>query len=249
MEQSKMNKIKKIMPVLIILILTVILIICIIRYSKLEEQKSKEIIASTTSINETKKEEKQPEKIIDDWRLTLANSEHILPEDFSIELASIDETRKFDKRAIGELNQMIKAMQKEKITKIWVQSAYRSVERQTELYNDSVEKYIKKGKSQEEAEKLTLQFINKPGGSDHNIGLGVDFNNVDKSFAKTEAFTWLQEHAQEYGFVLRYPEEKEEITKITYEPWHWRYVGQEHAKVMNEKNMCLEEYVEYLKQI
>ena len=102
------------------------------------------------------------------------------------------------------------------------------------------------GISQEEAERLTDEYINKPGASDHNLGLAVDFNYVDNKFDDLEAFKWLKENAEDYGFILRYPKDKEEITKISYESWHWRYVGEEHAKKMNELNMCLEEYIEYL---
>ena len=181
-----------------------------------------------------------------DWRLTLANYENIIPENFEIELANIDEERQFDARAIQYLNQMMEDMRNDGITNIWIQSAYRSVKKQKELYNNSINKYLKQGKTQEEAERLTLEYINKPGASDHNLGLAVDFNYVDENFEDLNGFEWLQQNAEKYGFILRYPKDKEEITKIKYEPWHWRFVGQEHAKKMNELNMCLEEYVNYL---
>ena len=181
-----------------------------------------------------------------DWRLTLANYENIIPEDFEIELANIDEERQFDARAIKYLNQMMEDMRNDGITNIWIQSAYRSVKKQKELYNNSINKYLKQGKTQEEAERLTLEYINKPGASDHNLGLAVDFNYVDENFEDLNGFEWLQQNAEKYGFILRYPKDKEKITKIKYEPWHWRFVGQEHAKKMNELNMCLEEYVNYL---
>ncbi len=185
-------------------------------------------------------------KQIDDWRLVLVNYDNVLPTDFEVELASIDKSRKFDARAIGELNQMVKDMKKQRISNIWPQSTYRSIAKQEELFNESVEKYINQGLTQEEAETLTMNFINKPGTSEHNLGLAVDFNYVEKSFENTKEFKWLQENAENYGFVLRYPEDKKEITKVNYEPWHWRYVGVEHAKKMNELNMCLEEYINYL---
>ena len=186
------------------------------------------------------------EKKVDDWRLTLANYENLLPENFTVKVSNIDKTRQFDSRAIGELNDMMNAMKKDGITNVWVQSAYRSVARQKELYDSSVQKYLQQGKSKEEAEKLTDEYINKPGSSDHNLGLAVDFNYVDNKFEKLDGFKWLKKNAENYGFVLRYPKDKEEITKIAYESWHWRYVGVEHAKKMNELNMCLEEYIDYL---
>lgn len=187
------------------------------------------------------------EVIIDDWRLTLANYENSLPEDFEIELAKIDNTRQFDKRAINELMRMMKDLKKAGIQNVWIQSAYRSIEYQQGLFDEKVNKYILQGRTREEAENLTLQTINRPGTSDHNLGLAVDFNYVNYSFDDTKGFKWLLENAENYGFILRYRKDKEEITKVNYEPWHWRYVGVEHAKKINELDMCLEEYIEYLK--
>ena len=184
---------------------------------------------------------------VDDWRIRLANYDNLLPEDFEVDLANIDETRQFDARAIDYLTDMLNDMRKDGIVNIWVQSAYRSVARQKELYDNKMNEYLEEGKTQEEAQKLTEEYINKPGSSDHNLGLAVDFNYVDNSFAKTDAYKWLLKNAENYGFILRYPKDKEDITKIEYESWHWRYVGEEHTKKMNELDMCLEEYVEYLK--
>lgn len=197
------------------------------------------VVEGKTIENETKE--------INDWRLVLVNYENILPENFSVRLSNIDETRKFDSRAIKPLNNMITDMKKDGIKNVWVQSSYRSVEKQKEIFNNKVNSYIKQGKTKEEAERLTLETVNRPGTSDHNLGLAVDFNYVNYNFDETQAFEWLQENAENYGFILRYQKEKEEITKVNYEPWHWRYVGVEHAKKINELNMCLEEYIEYLK--
>ena len=188
------------------------------------------------------------EKKIDDWRLTLVNYKNTLPDNFEPSLAQIDGSKQFDSRAVNELNQMLKDMKGDGISNVWVQSAYRSVEYQTGLFNNKINTYMKQGKSREEAEKMTLKTINRPGTSEHNLGLAVDFNYVDYSFDTTDAFKWLQKNAENYGFILRYKEEKEDITKVDYEPWHWRFVGVEHAKKMNELNMCLEEYIEYLKK-
>ena len=81
-----------------------------------------------------------------------------------------------------------------------------------------------------------------PGCSDHNLGLGIDICSLYQSFEYTDEYKWLQQHAEDYGFVLRYPKDKEAITKVKFEPWHWRYVGVEAAKEMNSLGMCLEEY-------
>jgi D-alanyl-D-alanine carboxypeptidase len=138
---------------------------------------------------------------ITDWRLTLANYENILPEGFEVELEEIADGKQFDSRAIKDLKAMINSMRRDGISNVWVQSAYRSVERQKELYNNSIQKYLKQGKTQEEAERLTDEYINKPGASDHNLGLAVDFNNVDNNFEDLKAFKWLKENAEDYGFI------------------------------------------------
>lgn len=181
--------------------------------------------------------------LLDDWQIRLVNRENPLPDDFTVELENLDASRKFDKRAIEPLKQMICDMRDQGIKNIWAQSTYRSIEYQKGLYEKSINKYLKQGKSQEEAQKLTDEYINRPGTSEHHLGLAVDFNNVDEGFENTKAYKWLLENASDYGFILRYPKEKENITGIEYEPWHWRYVGPEHAKKMKEQNLCLEEYV------
>ena len=183
-----------------------------------------------------------------DWKLTLINQNNKFPEDYNISLESIDEYRKFDSRAIKYLMKMLNDMKDNGITNIWVQSSYRSVEYQQKIYTNQIEQYKKQGKTEQEAIVLTEKIINKPGYSEHNLGLAVDFNYVNEEFEDTKAFKWLKENAENYGFILRYPKEKEDITKIKYEPWHWRYVGEENAKKMNKLNMCLEEYIECIKK-
>ena len=260
-KKKKLNK-RKIAIVILIIIIVIIVIVRKSRNkitvetttnqveqtaSKQEENKIEEEQEKEQGQSSNQNQEQKPENEITDWRLTLANYENLLPENFTVKVENIDKTRQFDARAIDELNDMMNQMKKDGITNIWIQSAYRSVARQKELYDASVKKYLQEGKTQEEAEKLTNEYINKPGSSDHNLGLAVDFNKVDNGFEKLDGFKWLQKNAENYGFVLRYPKDKEDITKIAYESWHWRYVGVEHAKKMNELNMCLEEYIQYLK--
>ena len=90
---------------------------------------------------------------------------------------------------------------------------------------------------------VNRDYILPPGTSEHNAGLAMDIISQDVDFEKTKAFGWLQEHAQDYGFILRYPKDKEDITKITYEPGHWRYVGKEDAVKIKQSGVCLEEYL------
>ncbi len=185
-------------------------------------------------------------KEITDWNLKLVNYENVLAEDFEVDLTTVDRNRKFDSRAVDDLKKMINDMKKSGISNVWIQSAYRSVSRQEELFENKVNQYIKEGKTREEAEELTSILINRPGTSEHNLGLAIDFNYVDYTFENGEGFKWLKENAEKYGFILRYSREKEDITRVGYEPWHWRYVGREHATRINELHMCLEEYIDYL---
>ena len=230
-------------------VIVIIILICTLLFVVKENHSStKEIQIEEKNNIADKLQSDEKNKEIDDWRLVLVNYENTLPNDFSPELSNIDKTRKFDSRAIEFLMMMLEDIKYQGYKNIWPQSTYRSVARQEEIFNKKVNSYISMGKTREEAEKLTLQKINKPGTSEHNLGLAVDFNNVDYNFEKSKEYKWLMENAENYGFILRYPREKKDITKVDCEPWHWRYVGEEHAKKMNELNMCLEEYVEYLKQ-
>nr|MCR5149896.1 M15 family metallopeptidase [Clostridiales bacterium] len=74
-------------------------------------------------------------------------------------------------------------------------------------------------------------------------GIAMDICSLYQSFDKSNEYKWLEEHAADYGFILRYPKNKENITKIIYEPWHWRYVGVENAKAIKQSGKCLEEYL------
>ena len=208
--KRKLNKKKVILVSIIFLIFIALIVKAIIPNQTVETSSNDEnthiSTANETTANQVQQEEiKQPEpkvkKEITEWNLRLANYENVLPEDFKVEVAEIADDRQFDARAIKYLKQMMNAMGKDGISNVWVQSAYRSVERQKELYDNSVKKYLKQGKTQEEAEKLTDEYINKPGSSDHNLGLAVDFNYVDNKFEDLDAFKWLQENAEHYGFI------------------------------------------------
>ena len=241
------DKNRFIYAILAILIL-IIIILSIILINSNKKEENKEQYSENTESNTTQNEElNNSPKEITDWKLILVNIDNAIPDDYNMELVDIDEYRKFDSRAIDALKEMIEAERKSGASGIWVQSAYRSIEYQEEVFNKQVQEYINEGKTKEEAEELTLKIINKPGTSEHNLGLAVDFNYANNEFEDSTAFTWLKENAEDYGFILRYPKDKVDITKVDYEPWHWRYVGIENAKEINKLGYCLEEYIEYLK--
>lgn len=125
-------------------------------------------------------------------------------------------------------------------------SAYRPYSSQERNFNNRVEKYISQGKSRDEAESITAAVIARPGTSEHQTGLAIDFNPCTDDFEKSREYKWLKKHAGEYGFVQRYEKSKSSVTGIINESWHYRYVGVYNAKKMNDLGMCLEEYIDYL---
>ncbi len=133
-----------------------------------------------------------------------------------------------------------------------VTSAYRSYAYQESLFNPTYQKYLNQGYSEQEAlEKAMAESDrNPPGASEHQTGLCLDMHNIPTgasvAFGETDAFKWLKENCWKFGFILRYPEDKTEITQIDYEPWHYRYVGRYHAQRMHEMDLCLEEYWDLL---
>ena len=137
---------------------------------------------------------------------------------------------------------------------VWMQSGYRSVSYQTKLYERKTQYYRDKGYDEATAKEKAAAIVNPPGYSEHNCGLAADLNSpehtgLDEGFENTAAFRWLCEHAAEYGFILRYPQGAEDATEITYEPWHWRYVGVENAAKINASGLCFEDYIAALQQI
>lgn len=124
-------------------------------------------------------------------------------------------------------------------------SGYRSYSTQKRLYQEFVDEYLNQGYSQQEAEDLASNRRNPPGSSEHNIGICMDIICASSSanFQNTSAYAWLQANAADYGFILRYPEDKVDITGVKFEPWHWRYVGVENAAAIKNSGLCLEEYL------
>lgn len=121
-------------------------------------------------------------------------------------------------------------------------SGYRSYETQVELYNNKVNQKLNEGYSEEEAPIQAATVVMVPGSSEHNLGYAMDIVCVEEWFETTDEFAWLTENAEDYGFILRYPEDKQDITMVIYEPWHWRYVGVDAAKAINASGLTLEEY-------
>lgn len=178
--------------------------------------------------------------------LVLVNDQVPLPDDWQVTPAFIGEET-VDQRIYSPLSQMINAAAEDDIW-LWVASGYRSVEDQESVLNREIREHMTNdGMTEEEAREYSLRTIARPGHSEHHTGFVVDINDVSDNFEDTEPYRWLSEHAAEYGFVQRYRADKVDITGIDNESWHYRYVGKEHAQEMERLDMCLEEYVQYLK--
>lgn len=182
------------------------------------------------------------------WQLRLVNSAHPLPEDWAPDLTVLDPYtgEEFDSRAVGYLNEMLSAMESEGLHPL-VCSGYRSYESQVRIFQDNVEDAIAQGFSQEEAEQQASLWVMPPGCSEHQSGLAADIvsqenQRLDDTQEDTPEQQWLHAHCQDYGFILRYPPDKTDITGVNYEPWHYRYVGADAARAIMAQGICLEEY-------
>ena len=183
---------------------------------------------------------------ISDWKMLLVNRDYILPDDYEVTLAPCitndPDSLKLDYRVAPHYNEMYLAALEDGVELTPV-SGYRSVERQKRNFENKIQKYVSEGYGKVEATQMAATIILPPGTSEHNAGLAMDICSLYESFENTEEFRWLNENAADYGFILRYPKDKQDVTKIIYEPWHWRYVGVDVAKAMKASGQCFEEYL------
>ena len=189
--------------------------------------------------------------------MILVNHTNKMPENYTFETAECGSKTAVNKTlqtvACNAFLELQKAAAAENVT-VWMQSGYRSVSYQTSLYEKKTNYYKQQGCDDAKAKEMAAAVVNPPGYSEHNCGLAADLNSpehtgLDEGFENTAAFRWLCQHAGEYGFILRYPKGAEEKTEITYEPWHWRYVGVENAAKINASGLCFEDYIAALQQI
>ncbi len=192
-------------------------------------------------------DEERRQRRLDAWRLVLVNFENPLEEDYEVKRAEVGNNQYVDYRIADSLNAMLSAAEEEGIT-IYPISGYRSYARQVSLYRNKIQRLMKEGYEAEEAVEEAGTVVAVPGTSEHMTGLAVDlvdehYTELEEEQEDTQGYQWLLEHCMEYGFIVRYPEEKKEITGIIYEPWHFRYVGEEHARIIMHYDICLEEYL------
>lgn len=188
----------------------------------------------------------------EDWNLVLVNKWNEMEAGYVPELTEISEGHKVDSRIADSLMDMIHDA-KNAGYYIYILSSYRDMEKQISLYEAEVKKWEREGYSKEAAEEKAGTVVAFPGTSEHQLGLAVDLVSsehikLDQDAEKTKGYQWLVKHCQEYGFILRYPNNASEITGIIYEPWHFRYVGMEAAADIMDAGITLEEYLSILSE-
>ena len=192
-----------------------------------------------------------------DPMMVLVNHTNKMPDNYTFDTKECGSQTAVNKTlqtpACDAFLEMQKAAAADGVT-VWMQSGYRSVKYQTGLYERKTKYYTDRGYDTATAKEMAAAVVNPPGYSEHNCGLAADLNSpehtgLDEGFENTTAFRWLCEHAVEYGFILRDPKGAEDKTEITYEPWHWRYVGRENAAKISASGLCFEDYIAQLHAI
>lgn len=181
----------------------------------------------------------------DEWNLIVVNAKHPLPDSFTVSLVNIGAYR-VDSRIEEPLQRMLDAAAADGVD-LMLASAYRSKETSAQLYANQVEKWKAAGYSDADAQREAARWVAPPGTSEHHTGLAVDIvtpthQTMNHAFADTAAAKWMKANCAKFGFILRYPEDKQDVTGITFEPWHFRYVGEKDAKKIMDAGLCLEEY-------
>ncbi len=180
----------------------------------------------------------------DDWNLVVVNKEREIPADYVPKLKAVAGSGVYLDYRVAPYYDAMYAAAKEDGIILTPYSGYRSYQRQQRNYNNLTQQYMSQyGLSKEKAAEKAATVILPPGTSEHNLGLAMDICNTNSSFKNQKEYKWLMEHAHEYGFILRYTSEKQPITGIIPEPWHWRFVGVEYAEKIKNSGLCLEEYL------
>ncbi len=179
--------------------------------------------------------------------LSLLNKEYILKGELDLNLVSIGNGHQLEERSAEAITRMVKDAKKQGMS-ISITSSYRTYMKQVSLFKNKIARLEKSGQNHTNAVSEAGKVVAVPGTSEHQLGLTVDFvtgsyKKLDEGIKNTKEYQWVEEHAWEYGYVIRYPSGKSDITGIISEPWHLRYVGIPAAKLMTEQGICLEEFL------
>lgn len=221
---------------------------------------SSDVVSGTESKSESLQSESKPSTVVrgkytldaEFSKLLVVNAQNPLPEDYDYEgnLATVEQKyingslRQIDKDILPYMLAMIEAAWSDGV-KLYIWSPYRSYSTQNMLFENQVKRCMDKGLDRASAEEEAATVVARPGTSEHHTGLACDFNMASDAFEETEMFRWMCENAEDYGFIMRYSKDKQDITGVIHESWHWRFVGINVAKEINQLDMCLEEYIEY----
>ena len=182
------------------------------------------------------------------WNILMVNPWNTVPDSYEeVEVTSVGGDHYIASHAAVDFSHMIYALQQLEMGPI-ITSSYRTGTRQQEIFDERMAGYMAQGMSEEDAYAKTATSVAIPGTSEHQLGLAMDmtdaqYNKLDAGQMETPTQLWLIENSWKYGFILRYPDGKSEITGIIYEPWHYRYVGKELAAEIHESGLTLEEYL------
>ena len=188
---------------------------------------------------------KSANSVVKDELLTLVNFENTIPKDWKVDLVQLNNGQSVDRRIYDDLIAMLQAAKSEGLNPL-ICSSYRTNEKQEQLYQNKVSEYLSQGYSKVEASDKAAFWVARPGTSEHQLGLAVDIvstknQRLDRSQENTVEQQWLIQNSWKYGFVLRYPTNKNSITGVGYEPWHYRYDGKKKDKKIKEKREYIEE--------
>ena len=182
-----------------------------------------------------------------EWNLFLVNPWNPIPDNYEPELTYLKNGQAVDSRCYPELQQMMDDCRAAGLEPL-ICASYRTMEKQEALFDDKEARLIQEGCPENEVEAEAAKVVAYPETSEHQLGLALDivdvsYQQLDTEQENTPVQQWLLKNSWKYGFVLRYPTDKSNITGIIYEPWHYRYVGKEAAAEMYENKLCLEEYL------
>jgi D-alanyl-D-alanine carboxypeptidase len=202
--------------------------------------------AETTTKPPVKWDNYNPVQVLnsENWATTLISKKYPLGKTYTPTLAPVLEGSSVT--ADTRVSDAYKLMYADALTQgivLTPYSGYCSYSRQQSNYENKVQAFILQGMTEDEAKANAEKRIEPAGSSENGAGLSVDIVSASAGFASTNEYKWLVDNAHKYGFVLRYPEDKTDITGMIYQPWHWRYVGIDVANEMKSNNLCLEEYL------
>lgn len=253
LEKKRIRKRRQRVKLFLYVVLLVVLGRCFFLFGKnaaLKEVKAEYTVsAKEDEAPFSEKEMREEASVGYQKEILLVNKDNPLPEDYNVELITMpDKVNRAAEEAYEPLCDMLSAGRREGLS-FEICSSYRDVERQRELFEEDVAVLMQSGYSYKEAYEEVSKETMPPGCSEHSTGLAFDivalnYQILDEKQEKTAENQWLQEHCAEYGFILRYPKGKEDITAISYESWHFRYVGKEAAEYIMENGITLEEYLD-----